>query len=312
MGTCCGKENDKKLPIHSKSTKSILTSAISSPGNKIIVRPIETPKKKLKIYCEDLYIKERLHYIGELPISDIKEQLKRKYPHLDLGRYAFFKKHAQILNYSATIRQLGILPGDKLKLIRIQDSLESSIELERSIRRPRANQNSSHIESVSSQEVTIKDSLLFDRDDKKDSLSHIAEEESTTKKEVLRLSPKQALTLGRMEGNSISRIGRYSNGINLWRTAMPSPTTIRYLTYEALEFSSTTNNTHEQSIREKQLPLGHLCFSLKANGKSVTLDSDESLIDETKLLEKQSYGRTSHPRDFFKDLSGPFFAFKQM
>lgn len=312
MGTCCGKAHKtKSSPKHPKSPKSTLNSATSSPGNRIIVRPIETPKKKLKIYCEDLYIKERLQYIGDLPISDIKEQLKRKYPTFDLDRYSFFRNNLQILNYSATIRQLGIQPGDKLNLRRISESPESSIEIEHSIRRPRGCMNS-QIESVSSQEVTIKDSLLFDRDENKDSLSHIAEEESTTKKEVLRLSPKQALTMSRMEGNSIPRIGRYCNGMNLWRTAMPSPTTIRYLTYEALEFSSTTNNTHEQSIREKHLPLGQLCFSLKANGQSVTLDSDESLIDETRMLEKQVYAKTSHPSDFFKDLSGPFFAFKHM
>jgi len=65
----------------------------------------------------------------------------------------------------------------------------------------------------------------------------------------------------------------------------------------AKEITSTANNSMNRVVTPQ------VTFVQKVNGKSVLVDSYESLSREY-IMEVR------HPNDFFRDLSGPFFVFK--
>ncbi|CAG9321009.1 unnamed protein product [Blepharisma stoltei] len=246
----------------------------------------EPPKviKQIKVNCKNPHFSLTFDYHSKKPVSYIINEITSKYPKIDLDNLALLRGNLEILDFNATLEEIGIFPGDHLKVQIIEKSNEVTPNEENVMKHIDESKNNSKLSG---------------------SLEDIAEEESTTKHEIGRVQPKKAGMRLKQDGM------RDTEACKLWKTALLSPKSKQYLKLNGLDISST-NTTHDISLKEKRF-LKHLPVQFNANGHSVTVDSDESFnADDKKYAVSHKERAPHHPTDFFRDLQGPFSALKQI
>lgn len=157
MGNCCAPKED-----------------IPTRKEKPVERPQKAGKqvKQIKISCQNPKFEITFEFNSKEPISNIIDQIMSRYPKIELETIALLKGNLEILDFSATLEEIGIFPGDILNLQIIEKSHDITPKEENVIK---------HLD-----ESPKNNSLL------NQSLEDIAEEESTTKHEIGRVQPKKA------------------------------------------------------------------------------------------------------------------------
>ncbi|CAG9311317.1 unnamed protein product [Blepharisma stoltei] len=262
MGACFGNASKNSKPHKPDTPRPVSNTTPSTAVKDIkISSKVQEPDKVLKVSCKSPRFELSLRYRHEVPIYDLKDQISKLRPDIDISEYSIHKGQLEVLDPTATLKQLGIVPDDKLRLKRVKAIDIPVVEKE--------------IIGAHNSNASIKSS---------NGKSHANENESSSKEE--RKSAKE-----------------------LWRTAMPSPQAKQLIKFNPFDVSSTTNNTHDQSLKERHFPQAQAGFQVKHIGSVV--ESDESNLGEKKGVES---GRTNRrrPTDLFKDLQGPFSLIRDM
>lgn len=205
MGNCC--KLVKKEPPHIKE----VAKPVQDSGT-MLTEDRSQRSKILQITCENPKIHLSIRYRSAIPIQDLKEQIISEFPNLDISKYSLFRDDFEILDATATLHQLGILPGDTLSL-RISEVSDYSEDII-------ASENNSipvMNEEIITHEISTGKRGLAAR----------------TSQENLMTSPKKPAQ-------------------ELWRTALPSPPTRQLIKCDHLDASSYTNNTHDRSLKPPQ------------------------------------------------------------
>ena len=209
MGNCCKlpKNNNKEEDKKTKPKK------VQKSSDYVVMLTDEKSKhsKILHINCDFPSINMTIHYREAIPIQDIKEQIVFQYPDFSIENYSLFRDSLEILDATATLKQLGIDQGDTLTLKLIQELDESEDLI--------ASENNS-IPEMKEEIVTGNVSSVKP---KKGLAARSAQESNLT-------SPKKAAQ-------------------ELWRTALPSPQARPLIKCDPLDASSLTNNTHDHSLK---------------------------------------------------------------
>ena len=173
------------------------------------------------------------------------------------------KKHQEIIDFQQSLRDLDIDPSDILYI-----EANSILKNQKPV--------------ISSPSISNEE---------------IAEEESTTKIQVVGIQAK--LSLGKVRTESTG------DAVSLWKSAMPSPKLFPKQFVKDGD-SSSLMNPMDVTI-EGKVSMKFANYDVK-NGQSVLLDSDDSCF---KNDSKARDSMQRHPYDFFRDLQGPFSVFKQ-
>ena len=224
MGNCCKTQNDK---------------------------PQEEPKQpppqpKITIVLDEASNKLDIPYNPQTTLQHIINIVNESTSLLQSTNFSIQKNSLEILEFSATLLELGIYGGETITIKTLPDMSPS--------------------EETAQKHLRIQTENICEG-----SLEEIAEEESTTKHEIGQVKPRLN--------------GRHSNAgaaSSLWKTAMPSPSAKGYLNFEKLDLSSN-NNTQDYSIKEKNFS-SQLNFNLKMNGQSVLVESDQSINPDSSKL----------------------------
>jgi hypothetical protein len=199
MGNCCKAPKDEQT----------VTKPVAETGT-LVTDDRSQRKKVLQIVCTSAGINLSIPYRNAIPIQDIKEQISSEISNFDISKYSLFINDLEILDATATLHQLGILPGDTLtlKLIEVSEYSEDIIASEAaSISEPRDEVLTHEITGV-----TAKKGLA-----------------SRNNKESYLPSPRKPAK-------------------ELWRTALPSPPAKQLIKCDPLDASSLTNKTQEKSL----------------------------------------------------------------
>ena len=125
MGNCCKvvkKENDKVKGADKEKEKEKENIKPSIDSGTMITDDRSQRTKSLQITCESPKISLSIRYRPTIPIQDIKEQILAEHPNIDIEKFSLFRDNLEILDATATLQQLGILPGDTLTLQLSMDS----------------------------------------------------------------------------------------------------------------------------------------------------------------------------------------------
>ena len=293
MGNCC---NPKDKPKQPKSTPSL------SPSPKSIPTSEKTPKNARQIFIRleglpDLALK----YRSTASIQDLWDEILDTHTHLNGDSYGLYDGLLEITDFTATLKELDITPSKTLTIRYKQpEEIEESILEEETISR------------APKESKKLAPHKIYSPSSSHRSLECI-EEESTTRQDIISIMPKKAIG-GRDE--VIYKFGAQDLGkaARLWQTAISGHDNMKgYIKSEGLDITMTSNNSHDISVRDRKFPGIQAMYNPKNNGQSVLLDSDESfMVDDRKIIDRQSVPEHSHPKDFFQDLQGPFYVLKQL
>lgn len=206
MGNCC-KLSEKKEKVEAVN--------LASETGTLITEDRGHKRKPLKVYCESPEIHLLIPFRGAIPIQDVKEQIVEKCSGFDLQDFSLFRGNLEVLDATATLQQLGILPGDTLTM-QFTNFLEDSDDI------------------IASEGNSISQP-----------------KEETTSKEVASIMAKKALSSRNIKDTDI--LSPKKPAQELWRTALPSPPARHLINCDPLDVSSFTNITQDRSIRAPQL-----------------------------------------------------------
>ena len=121
MGNCCKVDKKEK-----EISKPVVDSGT------MITDDRSQRTKYLQIFCENPSISLSIRYRSAIPIQDIKEQIISEYPNFEIEKYSLYRDDLEILDATATLQQLGIVPGDTLtlKIFQVSDYSEDIIASE--------------------------------------------------------------------------------------------------------------------------------------------------------------------------------------
>ncbi|CAG9335265.1 unnamed protein product [Blepharisma stoltei] len=302
MGSCCGKQSKPHKPkevyiqlpspAFNKNTKTSQKSANPSPT------PKEKPKKQLLITCKHPSFQIFVDYKSHMPLYSLKDAVSKSFPDIDFSRYSINKGNLELLEHTAQLKDLGIVSGDELCFRRLKEVHFPSVEPQ-NIRLHSSMNNA----SIQSADFNIKDTEM---DIAHSILEEISEEE-TTKHDVA--ASKAKVTMQKLNSNSTSKSPK-SSAKTLWGSALLSPSIKKFVINNQNDLSIASNNTHDFSFKEKKIPNLNVGFKIEGNSQSGIADSEESFNTGNQGTDRSNPAK--HPTDFFKDLQGPFFMFKNM
>lgn len=226
----------------------------------------------LQIVCSEPNFVLQLRTKADVPMSEIKDQVLEARPELAAGLLLVYKGQAQVLDDTCTLKQLQIETGDTLRV---------------EIQRPRK-EEAKHVSMYSMEEI--------------------AEEEGTDKHEIVSILPNQAMNSGRNKVEFAQPEAFSGSAPQIWR-GLRSPVPSHFVRIEEMEISSTTNNTHDISVKDHFPQNPNLQLHVRLNEQSVMSDQDESYaVDDPNDRRLARF----HPSGFFRDLQGPFSAINRM
>lgn len=128
MGACFGSKPEskksQKTPHHTKLSSSLTNDNLAKYSTSD-----EKREDFLKISCKSPSFELSLRYRQEVPIYDLKDQISKSKPNLDITKYSIHKGKLEVLDPTATLRQLGILANDHLRLKRVKEVEFPAVEL---------------------------------------------------------------------------------------------------------------------------------------------------------------------------------------
>jgi hypothetical protein len=221
----------------------------------------------------------------------LKELILRKLPQISFKKYCMKVGHKELGDDTASLRQLLIQNGDQIKLEKILES--ASVER----RAPRSSQLH-HSLAMSSLDPTRRESEMLSQQYSSSaikmfrsplSMSEIVENEEHIRHEAANSRPTHAMLRGRLRDMSGEELKakaemskEYSNtakGKRLWETATRAAPLRNHVRLEELDKSSTTNCSHELSLKERYAPSSSLFKRYKIQEQSVLMESDDSYDD---------------------------------
>ena len=199
MGNCCKVDKKEK-----EISKPVVDSGT------MITDDRSQRTKYLQIFCENPSISLSIRYRSAIPIQDIKEQIISEYPNFEIEKYSLYRDDLEILDATATLQQLGIVPGDTLtlKIFQVSDYSEDII----------ASENNS--------------------------IPEMKDEGHTN--EITGITAKKGLAARSAQESNLTSPKK--NAQELWRTALPSPPARQLIKCDLMDASSFTNNTHDHSL----------------------------------------------------------------
>jgi hypothetical protein len=198
MGNCC------------KVNKKIKSPPPPEPGT--MTTEDRSQITKLQIVCESPEINLSILYRSAIPIQDIKEQILADYPELNMKLYSLYRSDLEILDATATLKQLGILPGDTL-FLKINQVYDESDDI-----------------------IASENNSIPELDD--------------SRNEITGLTFKKNLVARTEVENVLTSPKRHAQ--ELWRTSLPSPPSRPLIKCDPLDVSSFTNNTNDHSLKPPQ------------------------------------------------------------
>lgn len=282
MGTCCHKgKNDAPQQL--------------SPA------PEQPPVFRVGVSCEEYEFSLELNLSPDLPLSAVKDMILRKLPQVSFRKFCMKIKHKELVDDTATLKQLLIQSGDHICLQRIVRSESVSIE-----RRSLRLQPTPH----SSADATRRESEML----LQEPTSEIVESEDHIRHDAANSRPTHAMLRGRLRDMSKGELkvkadmsmefSGEAKGKRLWVTAMRAAPPNYHIRLEDLDMNSTTNRSNEQSLKERYFPSSAI-FSARIQEQSVVMESDESYnTDESRRMEENLLQKAQHPGDFFQELHG--------
>ena len=113
MGNCC--KVVKKEKEVSKSLGDTVTVTTEDRSQR---------QKTLTITCLSPSLSLTVRYRPAIPLSDLKDQIVSSCPSLGSVEFTLLRDDQEILDPTATLQQLGIVPGDSLQLVVNEDAEE--------------------------------------------------------------------------------------------------------------------------------------------------------------------------------------------
>ena len=238
MGNCCKLSVKKDINRESKG--------VVKPTVEFVVMLTDDrshTKKTLQILCDSPEISLSLRFRPTIPIQDLKEQILSCCPGLKIEKYSIFRDELEVLDPTATLRQLGIAAGDVLRLIPGQVPEDS--------------------------EDLIADEC--------NSLSQVVEE--VTSKKVASITVHKGLSSRNIRDTDI--VSPKKNANELWRTALPSPPARHLINCDRLDASSFTNITNDRSIKTPQIDLHVKILRIPQDSDESNLEDRKSLKENS-------------------------------
>jgi hypothetical protein len=288
MGTCCNKDKD--------------------PPASLPLPPEPAAPFRLTVTCEDYELSETWHLSGDLPLSALKDMILRKMPQVSFKKYCMKILNKELIDDTASLKQLLIQTGDQVRLEPISRSLSVSVERHN----PRL-QGSSHQSCVySSVEPSRRKIEMVSQ--LQQSVSELIESEDQIRLEVASSKPTHAILRRRLRDMSSEELKakadysreilKNAKGKRLWETALRTAPPRHHVRLEELDMSSTTNRSNEYSLKERFMPSSAIFNTPRIQEQSVVMESDESYNQDESHTERQLLRQPHHPRDFFQELNG--------
>lgn len=126
MGACCNKQKSE-------------TPQPETPKSAPIPQPTQT--FRLAVSCTEIDLQLVLNLSPDLPLSALKEMIQKKLPEISFKEFCIKIEHKELIDDTATLKQMLIQNGDHIRLERIVESSSDSVD--RQVKRSRSSRHKS-------------------------------------------------------------------------------------------------------------------------------------------------------------------------